>query len=323
MSEWSGFFNATKSGDSWDRVYLAEDLANFFSPLIRNGVFAGKSDGLQVIPSQPLDMSIQVSQGQAWISGYSYINDAYLSIPIDPADGSLNRIDRIVIQWDNSERKISAVCKKGTPAINANPPSIQNDANIKELCIAEISVLAGLTSIKEQHITDTRANTAICGWVTNLVNQVDTSTLFNQWKAAYTEQYKNNETYIKQQKDAWEEFFSSIQADIVLPVPSLADANKSLVVNSAGSGYELKSTSVSVSVTLSKSKWVSNQQSVAISISDKDNVIVSPAAESREQYIDSEIYCKQQYQGSLLFVCESAPEIDLTVGVLVIKYQGD
>lgn len=323
MAEWSGFFNAIKTGDTWDRVYLAEDLAAFFSPLIRDGVFAGKSDGLQVIPSQPLGMSVQVSQGQAWIAGYSYINDAYLSIPIDPADGSLNRIDRIVIQWDNSERKISAVCKKGIPAINANPPSIQNDANIKELCIAEISVLAGLTSVREQHITDTRANTAICGWVTSLIDQVDTSTLFNQWKAAYTEQYKNNEAYIEQQKAAWEEFFSGIQEDTVLPVPSLEDSNKSLVVNSAGSGYELKVLSMGVSVTLPKSKWVSNQQSVSIDIAVNDNVIVSPAPESREPYTDAEVYCKQQSQGSLLFVCSSDPTEDLSVGVLILRYQGD
>lgn len=183
MSEWSGFFNAYKVGDIWDRTYLADDFASFFAPLIRNGVFAGRSNSLQVIPSDPLGMSVQVSSGQAWISGYSYINSDFLSLELDPADGSLNRVDAIVIQWNNTDRKISAVCKKGTPALNANPPALQNDENIKELCIAEIDVLAGLTSIKQQHIRDTRANTAVCGWVTALIEQADTSTLYVQWEA--------------------------------------------------------------------------------------------------------------------------------------------
>lgn len=240
MSEWSGFFNAYKVGDVWDRTYLADDFANFFAPLIRNGVFAGRSNSLQVIPSDPLGMSVQVSSGQAWISGYSYINSDFLSLELDPADGSLNRIDAIVLQWNNTDRKISAVCKKGTPALNANPPALQNDENTKELCIAEIDVLAGLTSIKQQHIRDTRANTAVCGWVTAMIEQADTSTLFKQWEAAYSEQYNQNATYLAQQKAAWEEFFSNIQNDTVLPIPSLEKAGNSIVVNSAGSGYELK-----------------------------------------------------------------------------------
>lgn len=183
MSEWSGFFNAVKVGEDWDRTYLAKDFANFFSPLIKNGVFAGRSNSLQVIPTNPADMSVQVSSGQAWISGYSYINDEALTVTIDPADGALNRIDLIVVQWSNEDREIKAAYKKGTAAVNAIAPSVQNDDNIKELCLAEIDVLAGLTSIKEQHIRDTRTNTDVCGWVTALIEQADTSTLYTQWEA--------------------------------------------------------------------------------------------------------------------------------------------
>ena len=37
-------------------------------------------------------------------------------------------------------------------------------------------------------ITDTRPNTDVCGWVTGLIDQLDTSTLFQQYQAAYEAQ---------------------------------------------------------------------------------------------------------------------------------------
>ena len=319
MSEWSGFFNAKKVDGAWDRTYLAENFASFFAPLIKNGVFAGKSDSLQVIPTSPTSMSIQVSKGQAWLSGYSYINDDFLEISIDPADGSLNRIDSIILQWSSADRKISVICRKGTAATSPSAPTLQTDSGIRELCLAEINVLAGLTSVKEQHIRDTRADTSLCGWVTGLIDQVDTSTLFKQWEAAYLEQYNQNITYLEQQKASWEEFFSNIQDDTVLPIPSAEKAGNSIVVNSAGSGYELKLLYESKSVTLLKNGWSSNQQTVTVNLTAQDNLIVAPTDSSRKAYINSDVYCKQQLENQLVFSCESVPEVDLTVGVLIIK----
>lgn len=319
MSEWSGFFNAKKVDGAWDRTYLAENFASFFAPLIKNGVFAGKSDSLQVIPTSPTSMSIQVSKGQAWLSGYSYINDDFLEISIDPADGSLNRIDSIILQWSSADRKISVICRKGTAATSPSAPTLQTDSGIRELCLAEINVLAGLTSVKEQHIRDTRADTSLCGWVTGLIDQVDTSTLFKQWEAAYLEQYNKNVTYLEQQKASWEEFFSNIQDDTVLPIPSAEKAGNSIVVNSAGSGYELKLLYESKSVTLLKNGWSSNQQTVTVNLTAQDNLIVAPTDSSRKAYINSDVYCKQQLENQLVFSCESVPEVDLTVGVLIIK----
>ena len=175
MSEWSGFFNAKKVDGEWDRTYLAENLAAFFSPLIKNGVFSNELDKLQVLQTTPASMAVQVAAGQAWISGYSYINTDDLTLDIEPADGALNRIDAIVVQWSNSNREIRLVVKKGIPASSPSSPTLQNDANIKELCLAKLSILAGLTSIQQQHIQDTRADSSLCGWVTNLISSVDSS----------------------------------------------------------------------------------------------------------------------------------------------------
>lgn len=184
MAEWSGFFDAHKVGESWDRTYLAEDFAKFFAPLIGNGIFAGRSNELQVFQSVPAGMSVVLSSGQSWIEGYGYINDSDLSIPVDPADGALGRIDRIVNQWSSVDRQIRTVWKKGTPAVNPVVPTLRWDADYKELSICTLDVSAGLSAITQDKIHDTRMDSSVCGWVTSLIEQVDTSTLYVQWEAA-------------------------------------------------------------------------------------------------------------------------------------------
>lgn len=227
MSEWSGFFDAHKVGESWDRSYLAEDFAKFLSPLIGNGVFAGRSNELQVFQSVPAGMSVIISSGQSWIEGYGYINDSDLMIPIDPADGTLGRIDRIVNQWSAMDRQIRTVWKKGTPAVNPVAPPLQWDADYKELNLCTLDITAGLSAITQDIIKDTRADSSVCGWVTGLIDQVDTATLFAQWEAAYEKEFTT-------QKAAWEKFFEDIQADLGVPVPSPSEADNVLSVDVYG-----------------------------------------------------------------------------------------
>lgn len=237
MAEWSGFFDAHKLGDTWDRVYLAEHFASYFSPLIGKGVFAGQSNELQVFQDSPASMSVTVSSGRAWIEGYGYSNTSDLILSVDPADGALGRLDRVVIQWSSQDRQIKAIWKKGTPAVSPVLPELRWDADYKELNLAILNISAGLSAITQAQIQDTRADTTVCGWVTGLVDQVDTSTLFEQWESAYQQ-------YFEAQKTSWETFFESIQQDIGVPVPSVGTKNQILVVNPQGDGYELTDTPI-------------------------------------------------------------------------------
>lgn len=255
MAEWSGFFDAHKVGDSWDRTYLAEDFAKFFAPLIGNGVFAGRSNELQVFQAVPAGMSIVVSSGQSWIEGYGYTNDSDLLIPIDPADGALGRIDRIVNQWSSVDRRIRTVWKKGTPAVNPVAPLLQWDADYKELNLCTLNITAGLSAITQDKIKDTRADSSVCGWVTGLIDQVDTSSLFAQWDAAYEKAYAATEDYLVAQKAAWESFFQGIQEDTVFPIPSIDTVGRVPAVNPTGDGYVLKENRKVVTVTLPVTGW--------------------------------------------------------------------
>lgn len=175
MAEQSGFFDAHLVGGVYDRVYLAASFAKYFASFIGNGVFGGKSSELMVQQKPAADMSVKVLSGQAWINGYWYENDDELSLAIDVADGVLNRIDAIVLRWNNSERVIRLAVKKGVPATNASVPMIQRNADFYELKLAQIYIKAGATRITQADITDTRLNNEVCGFVHGVIEQFDTT----------------------------------------------------------------------------------------------------------------------------------------------------
>ena len=175
MAENSGFFDAHLTDGKYDRVYLAENFARYFANFIGNGVFGGKSNELMVRQKEAANMSVRVLSGQGWINGYWYENTDELSLAIDVADGVLNRIDSIVLRWDNVERVIRLAVKKGTPSSTAYPSSVLRNADFYELKLAEVYVKAGATSITQADITDTRLDNTVCGLVQGVVQQFDTT----------------------------------------------------------------------------------------------------------------------------------------------------
>lgn len=188
--EKSSFFNSING----DRKYKASDFAEFFNSLITNGVFPTPATNLEVVSNN--DMTITIKAGKAWINGYCYYNDSDLILPIDVADGVLNKIDRIVLRMDTTGRAINAIVKKGTFASSPVAPALQRDADGYELGIADIYIAAGATSISQASIMDLRLNTSLCGVVNSLI-QADTTAIFNQyqdWFNAKTGQYETDMT---------------------------------------------------------------------------------------------------------------------------------
>lgn len=200
----SGFFNSVNG----DRKYDARRFAEYFATFIGNGVFPNPSDNLQIISNN--DMTITVKPGKAWINGYILINDDDYILEIDPADGVLNRIDRIVARYDVVDREIRLEVKKGQFSSNPVAQNLQRNADAYELALADVYVAAGAVSITQSNITDLRLNSELCGIVHGTVEQVDTTTLFNQyvdWYTTTTGQAETDIEAIKQQFqaefDAW------------------------------------------------------------------------------------------------------------------------
>lgn len=177
-----GFFNSLAG----DRKYNADQMSQYFKGLISNGVFESVGGALQVIAGT--GMTVQVKTGRAIINCKWIDNDAVLNLDITQAHGALNRWTAVVIKLDITNRLMTITTKDGTPASTPTQPSMDNTSTSVEICLAMIYVAAGVTSISQADITDMRASSS-CGWVTGLIEQVDTSQLFLQWQTAYQEYY--------------------------------------------------------------------------------------------------------------------------------------
>lgn len=300
MSEFSGFFDAHKVSGNWDRTYVAAEFARYFASFVGNGVFAGQSNELQVIQSNPQGMAVTVASGKAWIDGYMYYNDADLVLPIDNADGTLNRIDTIVCRWSSVDRTIKAYVKKGIAAVNPTVPAIQWDADIKELQLASIKINAGIVSVIQSSITDTRPNSNVCGWVTGIINQVDTATLFLQWQDAYNQEFLNTQTYIAQQKALWDAFFGSVSEDIGLIDGSVTTsklANQAVTADKLAPDSVTTDKLVSNAVTTGK---LANRSVTADKLaSDAIKLLFTNVSVSAASFVPDSTYADYPYRASI------------------------
>lgn len=178
-----GFFNS----ENGDRKYNADDISNFFYKLISDGVLATPSTNLQVQAGTGLQVSVS--------PGYGMINAKYINVTtpqavqLTAADIALDRIDRIVMKLDRTSRQITIYAKTGTPGATPAIPSITRTDDVWELSLARIYVAAGATSITQAEITDERSNTSVCGYITGMIDQIDTTELFAQFTAAFEHWY--------------------------------------------------------------------------------------------------------------------------------------
>lgn len=221
MAQECGFFNAELNGNTYDRVYLAATFAAYFASFIGNGVFGNSMQQLRVLEQDTPKMSVKVGTGQAWINGYWYRNNAEYTLDLSIADGTLSRIDLIVLRWDNSARDMYLKVIKGDTSANPIEPSFSRGADYYDLVLAKVKINAGATSITQSAITDTRLDNNYCGLVTGVVDQIDTTDLYNQFETYFNEFKKKYEDgmddwtddqkkaladYIQNTKDAYDAF---------------------------------------------------------------------------------------------------------------------
>ena len=72
-------------------------------------------------------------------------------------------------------------------------------------------------------------------------------------------------------------------------------------------------------VTLRGASWISNTQTVGISIVNSTcTVIISPDPAYQDEYSDSSVRCISQGEGTLTFSCEKIPTSDLIVNIVTL-----
>lgn len=196
MAETSGFFNAEMvEGDgstTYDRIYYADQFAYYFSKFISNGVYINPATQLKVTSKGELKLNVAV--GDAFINGYWYKNDENFELQLAQANGSLPRIDRIVLRWDSLTRYINLAILQGNPAATPSAKNLTRNADTWELGLADVYIERGVLSVSDANITDLRPDRTYCGYVAGVVSQIDTTNLFAQFTDAFEQYYEKQVT---------------------------------------------------------------------------------------------------------------------------------
>lgn len=166
-------------------TYSAEDVATHLCTRT-SGVYAKNRNFAASITGT---RQVTIAPGLAWMNyddfkGVSVCSreDTVLTVP--DADNTLNRVDRVVLQFDTASNLTAIRLKTGTPAVAAQPPDILQNHNQYELGLCTISVPAGSAAISAADLTDTRADEDVCGVMRDGVTGIPTEQLIAQWRAA-------------------------------------------------------------------------------------------------------------------------------------------
>lgn len=180
MALTSGFYTSQNS----DRLYTATQVNEFFEGLVSsNGIYESVDNAFIVKVSSGLTLS--VGSGRAMVNYCWVKNDADVTITLNAANVALPRWTAIVLRNSVSDREITLEMIDGTAASSPVKPSIVRNTEYYDILLAYVYVAANATSITQANIIDMRADTTQCGWITGLIEQVDTSELFLQWQDAY------------------------------------------------------------------------------------------------------------------------------------------
>lgn len=184
MAEYSRFFNSIDG----DNLYQASDFAEYFRTFLSDGIFSQDGNlGLKV--TKDIGLKVKVAIGFAFIKGYMYKNDSPLTFTLATADNTLDRIDRVVIRFDELERGIKTIVKTGLAGSSPVPPALENSDTVKELSLAQIKVNKNAVTLVDSNITDERYGEN-CGVVSSLIT-IPIQDMWEQWNAWF--QNRQNE----------------------------------------------------------------------------------------------------------------------------------
>ena len=192
MADHALFYNSVDH----DRVYNADSFSDWLKKFFTTGVFTG-----DLFVSASSSMNVSVGAGYVNVNGKVMIFDAATPLTLEPANGVYPRIDTIVIERNDTDRDITLKVVTGDYANLNDPvptPPVRSGA-VYQLVLAQIYVGAGVTEITQANITDTRADSSLCGIVTGTVQEMD----FSQFVAQFNAYYEEFQDTYEADFDAW------------------------------------------------------------------------------------------------------------------------
>ena len=183
------FFDAQQTDSGYDRTYSSADLAAYFASFVGNGVYANPARSLMIQANKGL--TVKVLDGKAWINGYFYeLSEENKTLTVNRGDNTNPRIDAVVLSLNHSARLIEIKVVQGSASTNPTVPALVRNDTKYELLLATISVPAGTTEITNGMIKDMRFDDSVCGIVSGVIEQIDTTQLFNQYDSQFDTWFK-------------------------------------------------------------------------------------------------------------------------------------
>lgn len=148
-----------------DRTMSSGSWRKLFKSFFTNGIF--KTDDFYVSANNA--MEVKVGTGHACINGAFYPLETETTLKIDSSNGTYDRYDAIVIEFNLTDRQFYVKVVKGS-SDSKYPTPIRTDS-VYQLYIAVVKVGKGVTALTQDNINDTRADSWYCGYVTSTGSQ--------------------------------------------------------------------------------------------------------------------------------------------------------
>lgn len=190
-----GYFDSEVTGVDengmpvFDRAETSDLFRLLFANLVSSGVLATPGDCFKV--NADTGLTVRIRPGFAMINGAFAYDAEESTVTLAAANANLPRIDRVVLRCNYLNRLCEIITKTGTPASTPAAPELLQPASgdYYELCLATVRVEAGATSVTQSAITDTRGDSSVCGFITQLIDHLDTSEFMSQltaWQEEYS-----------------------------------------------------------------------------------------------------------------------------------------
>lgn len=196
---------------SYDRAISSKPLKALIKDLFSTGVMPNPSNNLQVSAGTD-GMTVIVHAGFCVIEGGLKLEDEDRELVLDGAD-TQDRIDTVVMRWNDNLRTCDLYVVKGTPASIPVRPALTRTSSIYEIGLADIFVTRNLDYISNSRITDTRYESARCGIVSS-VSEWDTTTITQQIEAMLAEKSDAFDEVIAQDDSDFQTWFEGIQEQL-------------------------------------------------------------------------------------------------------------
>ena len=178
----------------FDRAETSELFRLLFSKLLTNGVLAKPADCFKVLAGDT-GLTVKVQPGFGLINGAFAYDPAVATFELAAAPTSYSRIDRIVLRCNYLERLCEIIVKTGTAAATPQAPELIQpvSGDYYELGLANVTVSANQTVITQSSISDTRPNSAVCGYITQFIDSIDTEAFYAEFVAKSNASYSQFE----------------------------------------------------------------------------------------------------------------------------------